>query len=253
METTAAEQLESIERKIKLATANMTNAVNQLKGGKVVAPSAIDAIFEELNRLNAEKRRLSQPPSSDLQPAAEPLAAIAVSVEDLAEWICVTPRRVQQLEKKGIVYKDARGEYRLRDSIIGYVKEINAKADGKNSKFHQERTKHMEIKRKDAERAYLESMQKLVNDAAYQRAREMKDADIKQKLLAFEKILPQKTGGLSAEAQVPIIRNEIRKLLTALAITERPVGSDRAGGPDIHAAAGSDGQPVGGREPHPQQ
>ena len=185
--------------------------------------------------------------------APQNIADQTLPVEDLAEWLCLTPRRVQQLEKKGIVHKDGRGEYQLKLSVMGYIREINAKADGKNSEYHKERTKLMKIKRQDAERAFLEAMQKLVNDTAYQRAREIKDSDIKQRLLSFEKILPQKTGGLSAEAQVPIIRNEIRKLLNAFALTERPVGSDNGGGPDISAPAGPDDQRVGGPEPQTQQ
>lgn len=181
------------------------------------------------------------------------LQNIHIPVDELASWLCLTETRVQQLAKKGIVVKTEHGVYQLKASVQGYIREMNAKADGKNSEYHKHRTRKIKIAADDADRLFKMEMGKLVNAEKYQIAREKKDADIKQKILAFEKILPQKTGGLPAEAQVPIIRNEIRKLLTELAATERPVGGNRTGGQDLSAASKPVGQPVGGPEPQTQQ
>ncbi len=118
-----------------------------------------------------------------------------VPVEDLAEWLCVTPRRVQQLEKKGIVMKDGHGAYRLRDSIQGYIREMNAKADGKNSEYHKERTKKMKIDRQNAEVEYLERIGKLVSTEGVERAIQRVKATEKQQLIFMPKQLTPRLDG----------------------------------------------------------
>lgn len=175
----------------------------------------------------------------------EPLQDTVLDVEQLADLLVLTPTRVQQLAKKGIVVKTEHGAYLLRASVQGYIREMNAKADGKNSEYHKHRTRKIKTQADDAERLFKAEMGKLVNAEAYHIAREKKNADIKQRLLNFEKILPQKLGGLSSEAQVPIIRNEIRKILTEISAPERPLGRDSLRGQDIPAPAGPVSQPVG--------
>ena len=123
------------------------------------------------------------------------LAEVTLPVEDLAEWLVLTPTRVQQLAKKGIVVKTEHGVYQLKASVQGYIREMNAKADGKNSKYHQERTKLMEIKRRDAERTFLEAMKQLVNADRVVKAIERAKADDKQQILFMPKALATRFEG----------------------------------------------------------
>ena len=178
---------------------------------------------------------------------------LTVTVEDLAEWLVLTPTRVQQLAKKGIVARDEHGVYRLKASVQGYIREINAKADGKNSEYHKHRTELMKVKAQDAKREYAERMGLLVNAEAKLRADQKKFSDIKQRLVALEKTLPPRTGGLPGSEQVPIIRHEIRKILIELAAADGPGAAGAAGVADLPAPAGPDRQPVGGPEPQAQQ
>ncbi len=171
-----------------------------------------------------------------------------VPVEDLAEWLCITPRRVQQLEKKGIVMKDGHGAYRLRDSVQGYIREMNAKADGKNSEYHKERTKKMKIDRMKHEAEYLVRMGKLVNADELQREIERVNAEERQAILNMPKNLAQRLEGLSTTEMEIELNEWAYKHLTsvsALAVSETP-GPESIPGQD--AAAEAHGEPVGGRK-----
>ncbi len=45
----------------------------------------------------------------------------AVTVTELASWLALSPRRLQQLTKRGIIQKKARGLYPLKESVQSYL------------------------------------------------------------------------------------------------------------------------------------
>lgn len=46
----------------------------------------------------------------------------APSITAIAQLLCITPRRVQQLVKEGVLRKDTRGQYPLVTNVQGYIR-----------------------------------------------------------------------------------------------------------------------------------
>ncbi len=52
-----------------------------------------------------------------------------VSIKELSEWLNLTPRRIQQLVKRGVIPKNKRGLYPLQDAVRSYIVFIRKGAD----------------------------------------------------------------------------------------------------------------------------
>ena len=187
----------------------------------------------------------------------QPLAVIA-RLLDLSE------RRVQQLAHEGVIPKAERGAYDLVGAVRGYVRylrDLIQKAAGGVSDLPTERTRLVKAK---ADLAELEACQRrgeLVPVADTVLAWTAVTARLRTRLLA----LPDKLAPLVHDAQSPaavraLLRSAIHDALADLAATPVSVTppADRASGAgtagddgagDADAAAGADGEPVGGREP----
>jgi len=181
-------------------------------------------------------------------PEPEVIACQPISLAALADLIDRDERTVQLYEEKGVFVRLSRGWYDRDKAIAGLWKAFKDAERSTGDALRNERVMITRAKREAAQLDNLERAKKLGNCDECIKVRVLKNANIKQRILAFEKVLPQKTGGRTAEEQVPIIRNEIRKLLTDLAATERPVGDDSRSRQDLPAAAGLHGEPVGGRK-----
>jgi phage terminase Nu1 subunit (DNA packaging protein) len=51
-----------------------------------------------------------------------------IPVDTLAKLLCITPRRVQQLAKEGVLPKSAHGEYELVPAVQGYIRFLQEEA-----------------------------------------------------------------------------------------------------------------------------
>lgn len=49
-----------------------------------------------------------------------------VNVDAISQMLDLTPRRIQQLAKEGTLKKDGRGDYNLIESLLSYVKHLEA-------------------------------------------------------------------------------------------------------------------------------
>jgi phage terminase Nu1 subunit (DNA packaging protein) len=186
--------------------------------------------------------------------APSPLLPVeVVSLDTLADWLCMQERNVQVLETKGIVFKDGRGKYRLKESVQGYIREMNARGDGKNSDYNRERTAAMMAKRQTAEVEYLERVGKLVDADAVKRAIEKAKINDRQKWLAMPKFLSPRLDGLTAQEIEPVLEDYVRESLAQLASLEiARIGGD--GGVPYHgAAAEAVREPVGRRKKKAQR
>ena len=80
--------------------------------------------------------------STDLQIDCRPLESFPAST--IAKLFHLTERRVQQLAKEGAIPKAGRGKYELAGCVQGYVKYLQARADGMGVEpvdLHEQRTR----------------------------------------------------------------------------------------------------------------
>lgn len=96
-----------------------------------------------------------------------------IRVETLARLINVTPRRVQQLAKEGIVQKGGRGFYDLVTSIQGYCKFLQDQLEGRPTqditarlKDEQLRKARLENDEREMKLLAFEEVQELVSETA---------------------------------------------------------------------------------------
>ena len=180
------------------------------------------------------------------------LAEVTVPVEALADWLVLTATRVQQLAKKNIVIKDEHGVYRLKASVQGYIREMNAKADGKNSDWHKARTKKEKAKADLAEIEKYRELGKLVNADKFEKALERAKSSDRQRWIMLRKLAPQLEGKTAQEIDIEL-ENYGRESLAQLAALTLGGGSGDAGLPDHGAAAGPADEPVGGQKAEVKQ
>lgn len=99
-----------------------------------------------------------------------------VSVKEVAAWLNLTPRRIQQLAQQGVAVKAGRGKYHLKKSVQGYVRFLSDQVDrtGSSEELAQERllTARAERQKKEIELARVlgtvishEHHERLLSDA----------------------------------------------------------------------------------------
>lgn len=83
-----------------------------------------------------------------------------VGLNELASWLGVTTRRCIQMVEEGIVIKDGRGRYRLKQSVTNYIEQLRRMAEGtgrKSDLSHEKLlTARIERRRKELEFAQEE-------------------------------------------------------------------------------------------------
>ena len=63
-------------------------------------------------------------------------------IESLAKLLDLTPRRVQQLAKEGVIPKPAtRGQYDIIPSVVAYIRHLRAVASGDGGDLLTEKTR----------------------------------------------------------------------------------------------------------------
>lgn len=191
-------------------------------------------------------RALPEPKSLDGLPDTVPVGV-------LADLLDMTDRNIQILEQKGIVFKDNRGQYRLRESIKSVLKEERLRGDGKNSDFNRARTEAMQLKRQQAEVDYLERVGALVNAEEVRRAIEKAKANDRQKWIVLPKHLAPRLDGLTAQEIEPILEDYVRESLTQLSAFELPRNGGHGGVPDHGAPAETHRERMGGRKKKTQR
>lgn len=103
----------------------------------------------------------------------------AATAEAIAELLNLTPRWVRQLAKDGVIPKPERGKYDVTGAVQGYVKYLQARADGRGVEGQDVHAERARLTRARARRAELEA-----------------DA-LERSLLPFDEVVQawQQTGG----------------------------------------------------------
>jgi phage terminase Nu1 subunit (DNA packaging protein) len=81
----------------------------------------------------------------------------ATTAEAIAGLLNLTPRWVRQLAKEGVIPKPERGKYDLTGAVQGYVKYLQARADGRGVEGQDAHTERVRLVRARARRAELEA------------------------------------------------------------------------------------------------
>ena len=81
----------------------------------------------------------------------------AATAEAIADLLNLTPRWVRQLAKEGVIPKPARGKYNVAGAVQGYVKYLQARADGRGVEGQDVHTERARLTRARARRAELEA------------------------------------------------------------------------------------------------
>lgn len=171
---------------------------------QVATPEQAEAL------LSAEDAPIAQEMPPDLA-RAETASAAAI-----ADLLGMSERNVQLMVEKGLLVRLARDQYDMLASFVLLWRQYKELQGGQNKDYNQERVELMRLKRMERERMHAEAMGLLVHAQTYQIARERRNADMKQKLLALaEKTLPARLN-LDPE-QAVIVKSMVKKLLTEFA------------------------------------
>lgn len=88
-----------------------------------------------------------------------------VGLAELASWLGVTTRRCIQMVEEGIVLKDGRGKYRLKESVLNFIAQQKrlAEGTGRKSDLSEEKLLTARIERKRRELDYAEQEGSLIS------------------------------------------------------------------------------------------
>lgn len=140
----------------------------------------------------------------------------AITVEQAAKLLDLTPRRIQQLVKDGIVQRDSRGQYDLVALVRGYVGYLREQL-GRGPDQNEERARLLSAKAELAEMEAAEKAGRLVDAEEMERAIFSAVRDIRQ---AFAALPDRVAAELAAESDeiaiVTRLRAEIGEVLSAL-------------------------------------
>jgi phage terminase Nu1 subunit (DNA packaging protein) len=147
-------------------------------------------------------------------------------VEVIARLLNLTPRRVQQLAKEGVIPKAARGKYALAPSVIGYVTYLQEKLE--NPSGESQINLNAERARKTKAEADMAEMEAAKMRGDLVDAIEMKDAldlvmsEVKTKLLNnVPTRIAARAKSVKKEAEIKAIaKEEIAGSLQVLSTTD---------------------------------
>ncbi len=183
----------------------------------------------------------------------------AYPVEAIGKLLNLTPRRIQQLVREGVIPRAERGKYDLIRTIRGYVKYLQERAEGRAvepTDLHGERTRLLKAQADKTELEVDERKGALIPAERVVEAWQRLVAAFRAKCLALpSKLAPQ----LAAVNEIPEIQHYIaggvREALEELSRFELADGVEkgdtesRAGG---EAPAEADGKRVGKPKPAAQ-
>tara|TARA_Y100000593_G_scaffold90323_1_gene176487 strand:+ start:184 stop:705 length:522 start_codon:yes stop_codon:yes gene_type:complete len=171
--------------------------------------------------------------------------ATSFNIEAIAKLLKLTPRRVQQLAKDGIIPKAERGKYDLINSVHGYIDFLKAKAGGEFTIEEVNKNKNKLIKAR-AELAEIEKMKatsELIPQEEVKRTWLELIYKVKQKLLAIpNKVAPIVITIKNANEIKLILQDKIYEALYEITSDDRSVAKDNESN---KTATKSNNKPVG--------
>ncbi len=182
----------------------------------------------------------------------------------IASLLDISERRVQQLSRAGVIPKAARGRYELIGSVRGYIRhlrDLNIKGESGTADYGTERARLVKAKADLAEMEASQMRGDLLPAPDVTAAWTEIVALMRSRLLVLpDKIAPVVHETTSLNQARDVIKKAVYEILTEIAATEVEItprsdgdaGAGKGGDDGLQgrgAAAGPDGEPVGGPEP----
>lgn len=178
------------------------------------------------------------------------------SLDTMAKFICLSPRRVQQLAEDSIIPKPVKGRYDLVSTAQGYIRYLQTLAQGQGSKsLTDERTRNIRIKNAREELSLKKEQGELiVTEQAMKLWGEIVMAT-RAKILALPTKITPLVCGLTEQIKIKmIIEQEAHGICNELAnpdivaVAKSVYGGDKRGSRDVSPAAKVKRKRVGGRK-----
>lgn len=173
----------------------------------------------------------------------------AASIESIAKLLDLTPRRVQQLVKEGVIPKPVtRGQYDIIPSVVAYIRHLRAIANGDGGDLITEKTRLARAQALKTEVEVARLQGQLVPVDAVESAWAAMVTAARAKLLTLPVRASGLTVSLSCEAEIErLLTDMVLEALSELARTaiDDDPDSDKPGDAALAAAAEDDGEPMG--------
>lgn len=184
------------------------------------------------------------------------MAETTYGAEVIARLLVITPRRLQQLTKEGYLPKSERGRYELVPVVQAYIRYLRdraVKGDLGDDDFGTHKTRLIKAKADIAEIEAAQLRQELLPRGLVIQTWQGIVAAARARLLALpSKAAHQLLGARTLVEAEEVVRGYVYEALTELARDGLPAGAVTVGeaGPEgLGAAAGFDGEPMGGSAP----
>ena len=170
-------------------------------------------------------------------------------IESLAKLLDLTPRRVQQLAKEGVLPKPAtRGQYDIIPSVVAYIRHLRAVASGDGGDLLTEKTRlaRAQAEKTEVETARLKGV--LVPAAEVERVWASMIAAARAKLLTLPVRATPLVLPLSEESAIErLLTDMVMEALSELAEAALDDDPDLAnpGALAVATTADDDGEPMG--------
>src|SRR5688572_13798077 len=150
------------------------------------------------------------------------MSQTSVSVSVLANLLCIDERRVQQLEKEGIIKKSGRGEYSLVASVQGYIRFLqNAQRGGGGQELAKIKLRKEEAKTRLVELEVRQMEGELVPVADVHKAWTDISSHLRAKLLAIpSKMAPELASIGDVNETQSLLKKQITEALRELSSTD---------------------------------
>jgi phage terminase Nu1 subunit (DNA packaging protein) len=176
------------------------------------------------------------------------------NVETIAKALNITPRRVQQLVNDGMP-RGKRGEYDLGACLVWYVRFLQRALEARHDPETRDDSAELmrdrgRLARAQADKTEIENAVRCGELSVTARIVEWYGgmvADAKNRLLQIPDAIGQQLDPETARKVVALARRLIHEALAELARGEPPADGGDSGA--VGAAAGLDGEPVGGPVP----
>ena len=184
------------------------------------------------------------------------MAEQTVDSDKMAEFLNLTPRRLRQLVKEGILPKESRGQYPVSRVTRAYIQYLQGLTKGLNQHDPKSLDRDAEELRKIREQA-----DKLELENALKRREQLRADDVREFFLEVAVIYGTQLDALAGRlaGMLPGEPGENRKIIfaesrairsaTADRLTQFAAGIGAEGGGDGECPAAENSGPVGGRKP----
>lgn len=153
----------------------------------------------------------------------------AVPVKVVAEWLNLTPRRIQQLSQQGVVKKSGRGRYDLKASVQGYTRFLSDQVDrtGSSEELARERLLTARAERQKKEVALARVLETVISVEDHERMLTDAFELVRARLRHLPgKVAPRMVGLEEARDAQAVLVREVDEALNGLVQAGQDIGDE---------------------------